>query len=177
MTMLPFTSEIVLYERAHPNREWLRHQLRQPAESWGPFWDSVRGTRPAYQRVEQPWRALSRTATVVQGDLFDLEPDQYGIGTMFFVAESISTRAEEFQEATRQFLHSLVRGSPFAMTFVRKSYGYTVGGRQFPACWVTEDDVRCSLSRFAQVREVLVIDSHDLRAGYSGMIVAYGHRR
>jgi hypothetical protein len=120
--------------------------------------------------------ALGRTARVVRGDLFDLEPDQYDIGTMFFVAESITTRTDEFREAIRLFLHSLVKGSPFAMTFMRKSSGYEVGGRWFPACWVTEQDVRHCLSEIAQVRDVRVIDSH-LREGYSGMIVAYGHRK
>jgi hypothetical protein len=177
MTMLPFTSEIVLYERAHPNREWLHEQLQQPAASWERFWNSVRGTRPDYCCVEDPMEALGRTAKVVEGNLFDLEPDQYDIGTMFFVAESITTRTDEFRKAIRLFLHSLVKGSPFAMTFMRKSSGYEVGSRWFPACWVTEQDVRRCLSEIAQVRDVRVIDSHHLRKGYSGMIVAYGHRK
>jgi hypothetical protein len=177
MTMLPFTSEIVLYERAKSNREWLRKQLRQPAESWHQFWHSVRGTRRDYCRVTDPFDALGQTSRVVEGDLFDLEPGQYDIGTMFFVAESITTRTDEFRHAIQLFVHSLVEGAPFAMTFMRKSSGYQVGNRLFPACWVTEYDVRRCLSEIAEVREVRVIDSHDLRDGYSGMIVAYGHRK
>jgi hypothetical protein len=151
--------------------------LRQPAESWQAFWLSARGSRPDYCRLTDPLETLGRTASVVGGDLFGLQADQYDIGTMFFVAESITTRMPEFREAIRLFVHSLVKGSPFATTFVRMSSGYQVGGRQFPACWVTERDVQRCLSEVADVRDVRVIDSHSLREGYNGMIVAYGRRK
>jgi hypothetical protein len=177
MTMLPFTSEIVLYERAHPNRQWLSEQLRRPAPSWTDFWQAVSGRRPEYCRIAQPLDVLSRTANVVKGDLFSLEPDQYDIGTMFFVAESITNRHDEFRRAIRLFVDALAPRAPFAMTFMRESSGYLVGGRAFPACSVNENDVRRCLDEVTQNGEVHVVDSHDLREGYDGMIVAYGHKK
>jgi hypothetical protein len=99
------------------------------------------------------------------------------MGTMFFVAESITTRHDEFRRATRLFVDALVPKAPFAAAFMRKSSGYLVGGRPFPACSVTEDDVKRCLADLATNTEVHVVESHELREGYDGMVVAYGHKR
>jgi hypothetical protein len=178
MTMLPFISEVVLYERAHTNREWLKDQLRRPAESWNQFWRTTQASGPKYRRIADPFGTLVPNARVVEGDLFTLEPEiQYGIGTMFFVAESITTRTDEFQQAIQHFLGSLIRQAPFAMTFMRESSGYTVGRRRFPGCPVTEADVVRCLDRLADIRDVRVVDSKGLRDGYDGIIVAIGRKR
>jgi hypothetical protein len=179
MTMLPFSSQIVRWERAHTNQDWLRGQLQEPAGSWDRFWRCVRGIRTEYGRIADAAARdlLGRFAAVVEGDLFALQPDQYDMGTMFFVAESITSRPRDFEEAIRHFIASLVPRAPFAMAFMRESSGWEVGGRRAAVCRVTEaDDKRC-LSGVAAVREIRVVDSDDLRAGYRGMIVAVGRRR
>ncbi len=176
MTMLPFASKIEFYERAHNNRAWLEQQLRTPAPSWTEFWREMQGGRPEYRRISDPMDVLSRTADVVEGDLFSLEPRQYDMGTMFFVAESITSRYREFGEAIESFIASLVPNAPFAAAFMRESSGYSVGGQAFPACSVDKEDVERCLTAVADVEESRVVDSHDLRDGYNGMIVVCGRR-
>lgn len=177
MTMLPFTSEIVLYERAFSNRTWLTEQLRRPAASWADFWLEVQGHRPAYRRISDPMDVLSRAAKVIKGDLFSLAPGQFDMGTMFFVAESITNRGDEFRRAVGRFVGSLVPKAPFAAAFMRESSGYIVGDRAFPSCSVHEEDVERCLIEVANVDEIRVVKSHDPREGYDSMIVAVGRRR
>ncbi|WP_327002060.1 SCO2525 family SAM-dependent methyltransferase [Dactylosporangium sp. NBC_01737] len=177
MTMLPLASEIVLYERAFSNRAWLIEQLHSPAASWARFWLEIQGRRPEYRRISDPMDVLSRTAKVVKGDLFALEPGQYDMGTMFFVAESITSREDEFRRAIRRFVASLVPRAPFAAAFMRESSGYRVGDREFPACSVDEGDVGRCLADVAYIEEMQTVESHDLRDGYDGMIVVCGQRK
>jgi hypothetical protein len=172
LTMLPFTGRITLYERAYTNREWLARQLVQPADSWERFWAEIRG-RPDYDRVAQPFDQLCSRAEVVKGNIFNLGIGQYDMGTMFFVAESISTRTDECERAIRQFVGSLTATAPFAAAFMRNSSGYDVAGRKFPACAIDENDVGRWLADAAHIDDIKVVESH-LHEGYSGMIVATG---
>jgi hypothetical protein len=172
LTMLPFAGRITLCERAHSNREWLGRQLEDPADSWQQFWAAIRG-RPDYDRVTKPFDQLSSRAEVVKGNLFNLPPDRYDMGTMFFVAESITTRLAEFERGLRQFVASLTPTAPFAAAFMRNSSGYEVGGRHFPACSIDENDVARCLRDVAAIDDITVVDSH-LHEGYAGMIVVTG---
>ena len=54
LTMLPFAAEITLYERAASNCEWLRHQQREPHESWWEFWSQMALDRGAYHGIKDP---------------------------------------------------------------------------------------------------------------------------
>lgn len=177
LTMLPFAAEVFLYERAFTNRQWLSTQLRQPSPSWWQFWSHINAGRRAYAPIKEPFDLLSRRAQVVKGNIFSLEPGQFDIGTMFFVAESITTRNDEFVRATQLFVNSLVPRAPFAAAFMRDSSGYRVGNRTFPACSVDERDVRQALDPVATGLTIQTVESNDLRDGYCGMIVATGHKR
>ena len=177
MTMLPFASEVVLYERANTNRVWLKEQVHAPAASWAKFWDEVRGSRETYQNIKKPMDVLAHRATVVKGNVFALRPDQFDLGTMFFVAESITNRDDEFRRATRLFIDSLVTKAPFAAAFMRDSSGYYVGGERFPACSINEKDVAEALADVAYVDTLEVVESTALREGYCGMIVATGVKK
>lgn len=177
LTMLPFAAEVALCERAHSNRDWLEDELRHPHASWKQFWAAMTPGRPDYQAINKPLEVLRSRAEVVKDSIFHLPAGQYDMGTMFFVAESITTRDEEFVKATQSFVNSLVPKAPFAAAFMRDSSGYRVGNRSFPACSVDEDDVARALERVAQDVKIRTVESKDLRAGYCGMIVATGHRR
>ena len=177
LTMLPFTSEVTLYERAASNCDWLRGQTSRPSESWWQFWSHIAVGREAYEAIKNPFDLLSRRAQVVKGNVFNLRPAQYDIGTMFFVAESITTRNDEFERATRAFVNSLRSGSPFAAAFMKDSSGYTVGNVSFPACSVDERDVIRALAKVARDVTITTVESNDLREGYGGMIVATGRKR
>jgi hypothetical protein len=176
MMMLPYASRVTLYERAYTNRVWLEKELIEPRPSWERFWSAIAEDRPEYQRINKPFDVLHRHAAVEKGNIFELKPGRYGIGTMFFVAESITTRESEFTRATRSFVNSLRPGAPFAAAFMQNSSGYIVGSQRFPACSINEDDVRKALAPVARKVEIEPIESHGLRDGYSGMLVAIGKR-
>ncbi|WP_305784757.1 SCO2525 family SAM-dependent methyltransferase [Symbioplanes lichenis] len=176
LAMLPFTSEITLFERASSNCSWLDQQLRKPNDSWWQFWSEMALDRDAYGKINDPLDLLSRRAHVTKGNLFRLEPGRYDMGTMFFVAESITTREDEFQRAVGKFVGSLRRHAPFAAAFMKNSSGYRVGNVNFPACSVEEDDIVRALAGVARDVTITTVDSKDLRDGYGGMIVATGRK-
>jgi hypothetical protein len=178
LTMLPFSSSVTLFERSYSNREWLTDALAKPQSSWrDEFWTAITAGRPIYQPIKDPLDVLAGRAEVAKGNVFTLDPDQYELGTMFFVAESITTRIEEFRRATLNFVDSLKTGSPFAAAFMRRSEGYFVGTTFFPACSIDTEDVRTCLAPVARMRQIKKVRSHGLRNGYSGMIVATGWKR
>ncbi|GIM88462.1 SCO2525 family SAM-dependent methyltransferase [Paractinoplanes toevensis] len=177
LTMLPYSSRVTLFERAHSNRAWLRQELARPRMSWLDFWREMSEGYPHYQAIEHPLDRLRRRALVERGNVFSLTPNHYEIATMFFVAESITTEHEEFCRAMRLFVNSLVRGAPFASAFMRGSSGYTVAGQKFPACWVDENDVAEALTPVARDVRITHVNSEGLREGYHGMMVATGFKR
>jgi hypothetical protein len=177
LAMLPFAAEVTLCERAFTNRDWLAAEILKPHPSWWQFWSHMNAGRQAYATLKNPFDLLDRRAQVVKGNIFSLRPGQFDIGTMFFVAESITTRNDEFERATQSFVNSLVPRAPFAAAFMRDSSGYRVGNRDYPACSVDERDVRQALDRVATDVRIRTVDSADLRDGYCGMIVATGRRK
>jgi len=178
LTMLPFSSRVTLFERSHSNRQWLTGALAKPQPSWrDQFWRAIAAHRPAYQTIRDPLDVLAGRAEVTKGNVFALEPEQYDIGTMFFVAESITTQYDEFQRAAQHFIGSLFPGAPFAAAFMCRSEGYYVGSTFFPAYPVDVADVEACLAPIARLNQVVRIDSDDLRDGYSGMIVATGWKK
>ena len=177
LTMLPFASTFTLCERAHTNRDWLTNELEHPHDSWQAFWRAISAGRAEYQKITEPIDLLRHHSTVQKGSIFALEPNTYDLGTMFFVAESITTKPAEFVRASRTFVDSLVPRAPFAAAFMRDSTGYLVGGKEFPSCAVSEDDVAECLAPVASIEDIQRVESHSLRKGYSGMIVATGRKR
>jgi hypothetical protein len=176
--MLPFSSQVTLFERSHSNREWLSGALTRPQASWREeFWPAIAAGRPMYQPIRDPLDVLAGRAEVVRGNVFELEPDQFDVGTMFFVAESITTQADEFRRAMQRFVESLVPGGPFAAAFMRGSQGYLVGTTYFPAYPIDVEDVESALAPLARIGRIARIESHGLRDGYSGMIVATGWKK
>lgn len=177
LAMLPFCEEITLMERGAANRRWLRSQISGPegySQSWDPFWETL-AKETAYAQCIDPRKMLGERARVEYGDVFQLGQRQFDMGTMFFVAESITARLEEFQEATQRFVGSLRIGAPFAAAFMNKSDGYTVGNHRFPAVAVTEEDVTRCLSEVAEIAKLVLVRSNKpLREGYQGMFLALG---
>ncbi|MGW5352829.1 SCO2525 family SAM-dependent methyltransferase [Streptomyces sp. NPDC004031] len=185
MSMLPWCGTITLYERSAANVGYLRGQQKSYDAHWDQFWDALCEQEVYARRVPDPRTAFARAARVEQGNLFDLDGlDERGegwqIGTMFFVAESLSTSETEFLLAVERFMRVLEPGAPFAAAFMEGSLGYRVGDTLFPACSVTAADVRRSLSPFAEGEEVAItpvgMPGGALREGYEGMIVACGRR-
>ncbi|WP_189980017.1 SCO2525 family SAM-dependent methyltransferase [Streptomyces capoamus] len=178
--MLPWCDEITLLDRARPNLHYLQQQLGTHDHGWDAFWrelcpDDAYATLPG-----GPWERLREVARVEQGDLRALvdRPEQWQLGTMFFVAESLSTAAEEFHEGVGCFLRSLEPGAPFAAAFMEHSEGCWVGETFFPACDVSEFDIRGSIEQFAEHLVIYRVgEPGEVRPGYTCMILACGFRR
>jgi NNMT/PNMT/TEMT family len=180
LAMLPFCDEITLAERGAANRRWLKEQITRSEgydKSWDLFWD-VLGPVSPYRSIKDPRAALRERAQVKYCDVFRFRQQRsWGIGTMFFVAESITAQWGEFQKATRQFVRTLRIGAPFAAAFMKESRGYTVGNHLFPAVAVDEGKIEQTLASVAEIDEITRIRFNTdapLRDGYQGMILALG---
>lgn len=186
LAMLPFSATVDLYERSPQNVAWLTAgrdtEWAAVADSVQAFWD-LYAQNPVYRDSavhDDPRLVLAMRARVVKGSVFDLDPnpgERYDVGTMFFVAESLSADPREFDEAVRRFLGGLRPGAPFAAAFMEGSCGYDVGGFSFPATAVTADDVRSVLAGHgarARLESVAIPSGGALRPGYDGMLVALG---
>lgn len=177
LLMLPFASEIVLYEKSFHRRQWLGAQLPRPDESWLEFWSAIRGERLPYQSIKDPFDLLGQRARVAKGNIFSLRPNQFNIGTMLFQAELITTRDDEFERAVQSFVSCLVPRAPFAAAFMRNFSGFFTSDRKaVPTCTVDERDVRRVLEPVATDVRIHVVDD-DIDTADGGIIVATGRKR
>ena len=178
LLMLPWAERIVFTEHAPSNLDWLRQNLanRQDEWSWQPFWDLVAGL-PGYRAVADPQRRLATAHEVRMLSIFDLPPRTWDLGSMFFVADGMTTDEDEFESAVRAFLDALLPGSPFLMAFMEGSNGYDVHGTRFPSVRVTPhslDDLLAGLP--VTGTSVLRTDNsvRALRPGYDAMLLVTG---
>ena len=149
LLMLPWAERIRLTDYSPRNVSWLREEIADDRSPWAwqPFWRELHGY-PGYDQITEP-RPLLKAACLGDCDLagvrrqsvFELPRAQWQLGTMFFVAESITEEFTEFREAIGRFLGALQAGAPFAAAFMAGSLGYEVDGTWFPALKVTGDDV------------------------------------
>ncbi|MCX2925508.1 MULTISPECIES: SCO2525 family SAM-dependent methyltransferase [unclassified Streptomyces] len=176
LAMLPWCEKIVLLEYAQPNVEYLERQTSPKGydEAWDAFWNEL-SEAPAYAAVEPKGR-FGEIVRVERANLLDLDGQRrWDIGTMFFVADSMSECPDEFRRGVRCFMDALTEGAPFAAAFMKESVGYQVGEHRYPAYRVNEDRVRESLEPFTS--ELVIHDLHHMvRAGHEGIILALGRR-
>jgi NNMT/PNMT/TEMT family len=190
LLMLPWAEQILLTDYSESNINWLHDQLDQlsddtPLWTWRPFWQEMREAK-GYNEVDRPRKLLREAcvsepghAGIEQRSVFDLPKARWDLGTMFFVAESITKKPEEFRAAVAAFVGALKPGAPFAAAFMAGSDGYEVADTLFPAVPITPDDVRRHLTELG-VSELSVEvpeTEHRVRDGYAGMIVTTGFAR
>jgi hypothetical protein len=180
LAMLPWCDEITLFEHSPANAAYLRRQVDSYDENWDQFWAAL-CENGAYDSLGMdPREKFAKVVTVEPGDIFDLEryEGRWSVGTMFFVAESMTNSPVEFSLGVERFMRALAPGAPFAAAFMEHSKGYHVGEHFFPACDVGESEVRASLRPFADDFTARRLKSSAaVRNGYTGMIVAHGWRR
>ncbi len=190
LSMLPFCREITLYEHSDANIRWLQNGRREGwrnswADSYREFWQELVGhggdTRPPYQRFAHPLDELTRRSRIVSGSLYDLAPapgdDPWDIGTMFFVAESITRQKDEFTAGVDRFLTALAPGAPFVIAFMEhRTRGYHVGTEPFPSTDIGVNDVVSYLDGRVELEKPVHIGvgNEPLDDPYTGMIIAYG---
>lgn len=174
LTMLPYCQEITLWELSTNNVKWLNDEVRFCSPLWFEYWDVLK-QHGAHSAIGGPRELLSARAKPRKGDLFKLPRREWDMGTMFFVAESLSEQEREFKTAIERFIGALKPGAPFAAAFMRDSSGYYVDRLRFPAVAVSEVDVKHSLAPFADQLETRSVQAEkSLRDGYRGMILALG---
>ncbi|MCE7011028.1 SCO2525 family SAM-dependent methyltransferase [Kibdelosporangium philippinense] len=181
LTMLPFCAELTLFERSQNNVLWLKNQKSNEfpswVDSWCEFW-KVLEQRKAYREVGDPPAELAARMEAIQGNVYELKADPpYDLGTMFFVAESITEEESEFRSGMDHFLDALRPGAPFAIAFMEHSSGYAVADLQFPATDIDRAKVDDCLK--GRVQGKLLIErigrgDKPVRNGYTGMLIALG---
>jgi hypothetical protein len=178
LLMLPWAEHIVCTEYASPNIHWLSENLADgPGEwQWQPFWDLV-ADLPGYRAVEDPRRRLATGHEIRTVSIFDLPPRTWDLGSMFFVADGMTTDEEQFESAVRSFLGALMPCSPFVMAFMEGSSGYDVHGVRFPAVKVTQGSLEGLLADLPVTgTSVLRTDNsiRRVRPGYDAMLLVTG---
>jgi NNMT/PNMT/TEMT family len=176
LAMLPFSENITLWEYSARNTRWLENEVKSYSTSWDPFWRLLAQLEP-YRSLVNSRKLLANRAEVRQGSIFDLPQRQWDLGTMMFVAESLSTKEEEFVQASERFIHALRPGSPFAAAFMENSSGYDVGEQWFPAFAVTGETLRKTFHRLTtnlDIRRIAAPPEGLVRPGYTGMVLALG---
>ncbi|MET7570059.1 SCO2525 family SAM-dependent methyltransferase [Streptomyces sp. NPDC005492] len=179
LSMIPWCDEVTLFERSPSNVEYLESQVDSYDENWDQFWSVLRENKAYGGFAVDPRQQFRKVVKVEQGNIFGLERfgGRWSVGTMFFVAESMTSSRDEFSLGVERFMRALAPGAPFAAAFMEHSKGYYTGKKFFPACDVGESEVRASLEPFAGDFEVYRLKTEpNLRAGYSGMILSYGWR-
>jgi hypothetical protein len=184
LLMLPWAEQILLTDFSAGNVRWLRRHLADDgaAWTWGPFWRELQEAE-GYNQIGEPRKQLREAcvgepecAGVERRSVFALPQARWDLGTMFFVAESITEDPAEFRAALTRFTGALKPGAPFATTFMAGSDGYPVAGTRFPALPISPDDVRLHFTELgaSELSVDVLRTSHRVRDGYEGMIVATG---
>jgi hypothetical protein len=178
LLMIPWAEHIVFTERAPANIDWLRQNLVDaPGEwPWQPFWDLV-ADLPCYQTISDPRRRLAAAHEIRMQSIFELSERTWDLGSMFFVADGMTTDEAEFEFAVRKFLAALLPGSPFLMAFMEGSRGYVVHGKPFPSVKISPRSLDSLLAKLPVTgTSVLRTDNsvRALRPGYDAMLLVTG---
>ncbi len=175
LAALPVASRVTAWEYAESNVAWLRKELCGGAlrAPWGHFWEIARRAHDAQRAaIAEPIRALAAIAEIVQGSIFDLPARQWDAATMFFCAESITERQEEFERACAAFAGAVRPGGALAAAFLAGSRGYSVGEEDFPAVSVSPASLEAAFAPLARDMTITLIGDREeeIRSGYTGMI-------
>jgi hypothetical protein len=107
---LPRAKTLTVWEYAANNVAWLNAELGSDTmrPQWQHFWGVARRAYgPSYDLVENPMRALRAKTTVSQGSIFEIPEGRWDTATMFFCAESITQRQDEFERACAAYARSV----------------------------------------------------------------------
>ncbi len=156
---------------------YLRRQLRDgPDPSWEPFYARCRLRNPALPPSLA--QALSRVR-VTRADAFALPEGRYALGSMNFVAESVTEDREEFAAFCRAFARAVRPGGHLVASFMENMGRYSIaGGRDWPGVPVDAERVAEVFARHTTDLEVRRIDADpDLPDwGYTGMVLLSARR-
>lgn len=179
---LPRARRITAWEYAESNVAWLEAELRRDdmRPQWQHFWGVTRaayGTEWALP--DNPIPDLRARCVVRRGSVFDLPPRTWDAATMFFCAESITERQDEFEQACAAFARAVRPGGLLAAAFLVRSEGYVVGDRPFPVLKLSAETIDAVFRNHADgvKAELIGIVEREIRSGYAGFIFLTGTAR
>mgnify|MGYP002390630144 FL=1 len=143
----------------------------------GEFWGVIRAAwGPSYDLPDHPYPMLREVADLRQASIFDLPKSQWDAATMFFCADSITQKMDEFETACTAYAQAVKSGGTLACAFLLRSGGYEVAGEAFPVLRLTTPDVAAIFNKLAtdvETHEIGVVDE-EIRSGYLGMLFVTG---
>lgn len=179
---LPRAKSLTAWEYAESNVAWLEAELSRDEvrPQWQHFWRVAREAYGAdWQLPDNPIPDIRAKAVLRQGSIFDLPERQWDAATMFFCAESITARFDEFEKACIAFARCVKPGGALCAAFLVRSGGYEVSGRKFPVLHLSAEDIERVFSENADdIRaERIGIVEREIRSGYSGFVYLTGRAR
>ena len=179
---LPRAARLTAWEYAESNVAWLKAELEREdmRPQWRHFWAVTREAYgPDYDLPADPIPLLRSKANIAQGSVFELPRRRWDAATMFFCAESITERQDEFEAACAAFAACVKTGGALIAAFLVRSGGYVVADRPFPVLNLSEDSIERVFSKHAgDVRtERIGIVEREIRSGYSGFVFLTGTAR
>jgi hypothetical protein len=178
----PRARRLTAWEYAESNVAWLEAELARDdmRPQWRHFWST---TRAAYGTdwtlPDNPIPSIRSKATIRQGSIFDLPERAWDAATMFFCAESITGRQDEFEAACASFARCVRAGGALMAAFLVRSPGYVVADRPFPCLSLSAESIEAVFGRHASgiATERIGIVERQIRSGYSGFVFLTGTAR
>lgn len=176
---LPRARSLTAWEFAGSNVAWLKAELKCASlrPQWRHFWDVTRAEYGSeWPLPDNPISNLKDISTITRGSVFDLPARRWDAATMFFCAESITEKQDEFTAAVAAFARCVKPGGALAAAFLVHSAGYEVSGRRFPVLKLTAEAIEATFARFASDvnAERIGIVEQEIRSGYSGFVFLTG---
>jgi hypothetical protein len=179
---LPRAASLTAWDYAPTNIAWLETELARDEmrPQWQHSWQVTREAYlPEYSLPASPMPLLRARTTLHQGSIFDLPRNAWDAATMFFCAESITGRLDEFEAACASYARCVKRGGTLAAAFLVGSSRYVIAERQFPILCLSAEAIEKTFARHAtRIRaEKIGIVGREIRSGYSGFIFLTGTAR
>lgn len=176
---VPRARSLTVWEYAQSNVAWLEAEMlrAEMRPQWRHFWSVTRAAyQPGYGLPDNPIPALRAKTVVRQGSIFDLPERAWDAATMFFCAESITGRQDEFEAACAAFARCVKPGGALIAAFLVRSGGYVVADRQFPCLNLSAESIQSVFARHARgiKTERIGIVEREIRSGYSGFVFLTG---
>lgn len=179
---LPRAKSLTAWEYAESNIAWLSGELRDDdmRPQWRHFWRVTREAYgPEWELPDNPMPPLRAKTSLRRGSIFDLPERQWDAATMFFCAESITGRQDEFEAACASYARSVKPGGALIAAFLVRSKGYVVAEMPFPVLNLSEEAIEQVFVRNASAlkTERIGIVEREIRSGYSGFVLLTGIAR
>lgn len=179
---LPRARSLTAWEYTETNIAWLKAEMLRDKmrPQWRHFWNATRHAyQPEYHLPEDPMPVLRAKCIIRQGSIFELPERAWDAATMFFCAESITSRRDEFEAACAAYARSVKPGGALLAAFLVSSKGYVVGDRPFPGLNLSVEAIEHVFGRHVRgvKAELMGIVDREIRSGYSGFVFLTGIAR